>query len=125
MNNTEKLLRAFIEASGFNIETITKTEKVKSFSGGFYRKTSVIGYKVAKKEKTDDVFIDGISLTQYMLNITDLNDTFPAEHHVVYKFIYYSNEVIKAIIKEEYFKSVEKIEGGYLIEGVRVLYEKG
>ena len=52
MNNTEKLLRAFIKASGFDVETVTKTEKVKSFSGGFHLETSVVGYKVTKRETT-------------------------------------------------------------------------
>jgi len=42
LNNTEKLLRAFIEASGFDVEEVIISESM-------YRDT-VIDYKVTKKQ---------------------------------------------------------------------------
>ena len=65
MNNTEKLLRAFIDASGYDVEEITKTSRmylppdvimadaVSSF--GARPKETIINtsYKVTKKEGVD------------------------------------------------------------------------
>lgn len=59
MNNTDRLLRAFIEASGYEIEEIPKTDTVIDFKGGIdwlgYYPTSktvtTIDYKVTKKHE--------------------------------------------------------------------------
>ena len=50
MNNTDKLLRAFIEASGFDVEeVITKQELISPESPIFNRTIETIDYKVTKK----------------------------------------------------------------------------
>lgn len=54
MDNTEKLLRAFIKAQGYEIEEIESTEK--KFAGKYagddiYTDTPTIDYKVTKKEE--------------------------------------------------------------------------
>ena len=56
MNNTEKLLRAFIEASGYEIESTLSTKGWESETpGGEILKGSfdTIDYKVTKKDKSN------------------------------------------------------------------------
>ena len=66
MNNTEKLLRAFIEAQGFDVEDITEGVVIPDLCRGGNSKVTikkVIDYKVAKRkpinqslgDKTGDV----------------------------------------------------------------------
>ncbi len=55
MNNTDKLLRAFIEASGYEIEEVKAKETSSIMCGG--NTYSNIDYKVTKK-KQDPLFED-------------------------------------------------------------------
>lgn len=142
MNNTEKLLRAFIEAQGFEIERIVNTKEVSiprnsglavhhnlavdnqgAYKRGddecYYLKASMeVDYKVTKKPLIKDIIIGGLPLTQYITNI--INHKECAEE---FRFIRYSKEVVDAIVGSGFFSVAGEIDGGYLIEGVRVLYE--
>ena len=49
MNNTDKLLRAFIEASGFDIKETSHIESI-PYKGGFRAGGFIVDYKVTKKK---------------------------------------------------------------------------
>lgn len=57
MNNTDKLLRAFIEAQGYEIDLIMGTEEV---DGGLIKSRITIDYKVTKKEQSKQEVIKRI-----------------------------------------------------------------
>ncbi len=59
MNNTDKLLRAFIEASGFSIETIAGTCAV---DGLLVKSNLTIDYKVTKKKADNKVYIEAANI---------------------------------------------------------------
>lgn len=52
MNNTDKLLKAFIEASGYEVEETTET-KTEVVGEGVIWGTKVVDYKVTKKQATE------------------------------------------------------------------------
>lgn len=53
MTNTDKLLRAFIEASGYEIEEIESVDSIPC-NGGFRAGGDIIDYKVTKKSITKE-----------------------------------------------------------------------
>ena len=57
MNNTDKLLRAFIEASGFEIDIILGKEEV---DGGLIKSRLTIDYKVTKKNDEAIKLLKGV-----------------------------------------------------------------
>jgi hypothetical protein len=54
MNNTEKLLRAYIEAQGFDVKEVTKSFVMKDMgrpeADAMFTSTQVVDYKVTKKK---------------------------------------------------------------------------
>ncbi len=108
MDNVEKLLRAFIEASCYEIEECVDMQH------------HIYDYKVTKKESPlDKMFQCGqhkVSLSQLVNNIVEIS-TYEEE----FRFINYSKEIIDAIISSKLFEDIETInEGSYSIYGVKV-----
>lgn len=61
MSNTDKLLRAFIEASGFSIEEVTTKEAILSLTMGLDT-VDGIDYKVTKKKADNKVYIEASNI---------------------------------------------------------------
>ena len=118
MNNTDNLLRAFIEASGYEIEegdisagepidcscssATYSTMEIKSlysgkhidcpnFGGNWIVSEPVIDYKVTKKL---DKLYDGVSLDQLIRNVFELSHANHSE-----KWIKYPKDIFDAVVK--------------------------
>ena len=113
MNNTEKLLRAFIEASGFDIEEVETFNEAQylvdkedyknnpnDYRGAFCKsppfKASYIeiDYKVTKKPDQLNKLYDGISLRQLTQNVIDIE----CDPLSGFKFIKYPKDSFHAVI---------------------------
>jgi len=103
-----KLLRAFIEASGYEIEEVTLSPL--GLRGGELRMMgAVIDYKVTKKPDPLDVMYDGVSLLQLVENVYQESE-----------WIKYPKESFYAVIKW-FGDEAERInEHRYNINGVEV-----
>tara|TARA_R100000951_G_scaffold112182_1_gene112184 strand:+ start:5930 stop:6211 length:282 start_codon:yes stop_codon:yes gene_type:complete len=71
MNNTEKLLRAFIEASGYEVEEVQSVESAPC-NGGFCAGGDIIDYKVTKgTSKYSDGIREELRLLSDIFNCDD------------------------------------------------------
>ena len=68
MTNEIKLLRAFIEASGFDVEEV-RLSPLGLRGDELIHVNKVINYKVTKKPDPLDVMYDGVSLLQLVENV--------------------------------------------------------
>jgi len=123
MTNEMKLLRAFIQASGYEIEEVkTVTKKKFSFLKALFtdrynqqRDITTIDYKVTKKPDPLDKMYDGVTLDQLTRNIFELND-----HQEKYRWISYTTNQYDAVVNW-FGKSVKnKTEFSCVILGVRM-----
>ena len=136
MNNTDKLLRAFIEASGYEIEEVysvytnvsdvlnytTSIKPCASLSQGDWACRVDVDYKVTKKVDPLDVLYDGVTLRQLINHIIDIscNPTLPDRS----KWIEYPEKSFDAIIN--HFGDKAEATGddvGYEVLGVGLFME--
>lgn len=103
MDNTIKLLTAFIEASGYDIEEVTESVEVPDKSrpevGVTFTSKKVIDYKVTKKVNPLDVMFDGFPLKILVNNIIEIsaNPLLDKRH----KWIKYPEHSFNAVV--DYF----------------------
>ena len=134
MTDEMKLLRAFIEASGFDVETIRSLGPKTTFTGqqytlpdgdGLCRQVIGSDYKVTKKPVIDDYVIIGelgSTLAYYIEAINEMNDLHPLCNRRL-EGLLFSKAAAEAVVSSKHFRVVERIKGGYKFDGVKVVYE--
>ena len=93
MNNTDKLLRAFIEASGYEIETKVTSQELHNPHNSNVEIITSTDYKVTKKVSIQHDWYDGVTLNDLVKNIIILSNL-----EDQYKFIKYPKESFHAVI---------------------------
>ena len=119
MDNTMKLLTAFIEASGYDVEEITKSvempDKSRPEVGSTFISKKVVDYKVTKKPSPLHVYYDDVQLEQLVANVIQLS-----ECKVDERWIKYPKASFDAVVDWFGFQAERANAHRYIILGVEV-----